>query len=111
MDDVLRQAAPMFPPVSDRAEVRARIQAVLPSHRAELGLESLALYGSFARDEADDESDVDLIVVWAMPPNFDRYLSLNDRLEKLLGREVQITELHLLHPLVRPRAERDLVPL
>lgn len=77
-----------------RERVRSRddVLGVLRSHEAELramGIERLDLFGSFARDEAGPDSDVDLLadidrerarLVWA---RFD----VQDEIERLLGRE------------------------
>jgi uncharacterized protein len=36
------------------------------------GVESLAIFGSVARDEAHPESDIDILVEFSEPPTFDR---------------------------------------
>ena len=49
----------------ERVESRADVLRVLREHEAELramGVERLFLFGSFARDEAEPGSDVDLLV-------------------------------------------------
>ena len=48
----------------ERVESRADVLRVLRAHEAELramGIERLSLFGSFARDEAGPDSDVDLL--------------------------------------------------
>lgn len=45
----------------DRAEVIARLKAAEPALRAR-GVAALYLYGSYARDEARPDSDVDVLV-------------------------------------------------
>ncbi len=50
---------------------RDEILRLLRDHHEDLihlGVKSLALFGSAARDEADAESDVDLLVEFAAPP-------------------------------------------
>jgi predicted nucleotidyltransferase len=42
-----------------------------------LGVKSLALFGSVARDEAHSESDIDILVEFSEPPTFDRYMILS----------------------------------
>lgn len=41
--------------------------------RERYGVESLALFGSVSRDEAQQQSDVDLLVKFVHPPGFDVY--------------------------------------
>lgn len=49
---------------------------------------SISLFGSFARGEEIEESDIDLLV--EMPPDLHNLVGLIDYLEKALGRKVDI---------------------
>jgi len=51
----------MYHPVMTRADVIARLKAAEPRIRAH-GVAALYLYGSYARDEAGPDSDVDVFV-------------------------------------------------
>jgi hypothetical protein len=53
------------------------------------GVKRIALFGSFACDNANDKSDVDLIIEFDRPVGF-RFFALSDYLEKVLGRKVDI---------------------
>jgi predicted nucleotidyltransferase len=75
-----------------------------------LGVSSLYLYGSTARDEASSDSDVDVFV----DPDYDRFGFVEPiRLEKILmgalGRKVDVTTREGLHPLLRSEIERDAI--
>ena len=66
---------------------------LLQTHRAALedfGLESLAVFGSVARDEAQDGSDLDVLVEFKGKVTFDRYMDLKFYLEDLLGVSVDV---------------------
>ena len=52
-------------------------------------MSSLALFGSFARDEQTSASDVDLLVSFSEPVGF-AFIHLADHLEILLGRRVDL---------------------
>jgi len=83
--------------------------AKLKEHEAELkqlGVEHLYLFGSTARDEADDESDVDLF--------FDHpegslglfaLMDIKDAAERILGRKTDIMTRRSLHRILRPQIE------
>jgi uncharacterized protein len=63
------------------------------------GVRRLSVFGSFARGEPNDESDVDLLVEF--DPNektFDNLLGLADFLEELFGRKVDIVTPESLNP-------------
>ena len=67
--------------------------AILSRHRDDLrklGVASLELFGSTARDEATLASDVDLLVEFADQPTFMGYMNLQLALEAWLGRRVDL---------------------
>jgi len=55
----------------------------------EFNVASLALFGSYARDEQTPQSDVDLLVTFSRPVGFG-FMHLADRLEALLGKRVDL---------------------
>ena len=69
----------------------------------------LALFGSAARDELRDDSDVDVLVRFAGPATYDAYFGLKDYLEHLLGRPVDLVTQKGLKPRARQQVERDLI--
>lgn len=62
---------------------------------------SLALFGSAARDEHTEESDIDLLVSYTQPPNSDDFFDLKFFLEDLLKREVDLVTEKGLRPAFR----------
>ena len=87
--------------------------ALLRAHRAELeqrfGVADLALFGSFARDCATAESDVDILVRFAGPATSKRYFGTQFYLEDLLGRHVDLTTENALRAELRPYVEREAI--
>ncbi|MGO5434041.1 nucleotidyltransferase domain-containing protein [Bifidobacterium thermophilum] len=73
------------------------------------GLAQVYLYGSFARGEADDDSDIDLLYVSreASQSGMDDLARLKSELERSFGREVSLTSLaSLRRHAQRSRASR-----
>jgi hypothetical protein len=68
----------------------------------------LGLFGSFARDEARNNSDVDLLVDLDRH-TFDRYMDLKLRLEDLLGRRVDLVLEDRIKPALRERILRGVI--
>ena len=87
--------------MSDRQTILDRLAACADELHA-LGARSVALFGSFARDEARPDSDVDLLVDLD-EHTFDRYMDLKLRLEDLLGRSVDLVLVDGLKPRVRDK--------
>jgi len=91
---------------------RDEVLRVLESHTAELqrfGVKSLRLFGSVARDEAADDSDVDLLVDFERPPGFSSFMKLRIFLEDLLGADVDLVTERGLKDRVRPYVEKEAI--
>ncbi len=91
---------------------RDEVLSVLESHTAELqrfGVKSLSLFGSVARDEATDGSDVDLLVGFEKPPAFSSFMKLRIFLEDLLGARVDLITESGLRDRVRPYVEKEAI--
>lgn len=73
------------------------------------GVTELALFGSFARDQATDDSDVDILVRFDVPPNWQRYFGAQGYLEDLLGRPVDLATNQDLRVEIRPYVEREVI--
>jgi uncharacterized protein len=93
---------------------REHVIATLREHEAELksaGIVRLSLFGSFARDEATPQSDVDLMAEFDTGREFsllDR-VRLGNRLAEMLGAKVDLAPARMLKDGVRERAAREAV--
>lgn len=75
--------------------------------RREYGITSLRLFGSTARDEQKDDSDVDVFVE-TLTPNPFLLMEAKEYLEKSTGRSVDVIRNHSnLNPRLKKRIERD----
>ncbi|MCE3027860.1 nucleotidyltransferase family protein [Salinicola sp. DM10] len=81
----------------------------MPTLVAKFQVESLALFGSVARDQAAAESDIDILVSFQGPATSARYFGLQFYLEDLLGRPVDLVTDKALRAELRPRVEREAV--
>lgn len=79
-----------------------RILSAKKDELARLGARRLGLFGSFARDEARPDSDVDLLVDLDLH-SFDRYMDLKLYLEDLLGRRIDLVLSDRIKPALRER--------
>jgi len=92
-------------PVDDLETLtRESILATLGGEAVELrrmGVKSLALFGSLARGEGTQTSDVDLLVELE-PKTFDSYMDVKLFLERRLGRSVDLVLADAVKPRLRP---------
>lgn len=78
----------------------------LAAHKAELramGISSLALFGSVARNEATDLSDVDLLVEFDRPIGLFGLQDVRDQLQTILGHPVDLVPRRSLKRQLRER--------
>ena len=68
------------------------------------------LFGSFARGEEREDSDVDILVKFdrTLPVGLFAYVRMNRELEEKLGRKVDLVEEGTLRPAAQITANRDL---
>ena len=99
----------MSAPVLPSAELEALLKAFKEQHAEEYHLRALGYFGSYARNEAGEESDVD-IVFETDAPNLFRTAMLRQDLEAWLGRPVDVLQLRgLTNPRLRARVEAEAV--
>lgn len=80
------------------------LSELLKDHRSELiqhGVESLAVFGSLARGEGSQDSDIDLLVDFNLPVGLFEFIRLKHYLEKLTGQRVDQVTRDALRPAMR----------
>ena len=90
------------------------IRRILRSHQAELKsryhVEEIALFGSYARGEQTDASDLDILVTLSAPLGWE-FVDLCDHLAELLETKVDVLTRGAVDrkPLLRQFIEKDLI--
>jgi predicted nucleotidyltransferase len=75
------------------------------------GAHSLRVFGSVARGEANEDSDLDLLVTWEPSRSLMDHAGLVEDLQELLGVKVHVGTEKSLHWYVRDRILREATPL
>ena len=92
-------------------QTAADILDVLRAHRGELrrlGVRRLGLFGSAARGEATEASDLDFLVEFDHK-TFDAYMDVKELLARLFGRRVDLVVAEAVKPRLRERILRETV--
>ena len=93
----------------NRETILATIQKQQPK-LSKLGVKSLALFGSAARDEVHAGSDIDVLVSFRHAPvTFDAYMDVKIFLEDLLAVPVDVVISEALNPRLKPYIQQDIV--
>lgn len=83
-----------------------RAKGILHSHQedlARLGVRSLALFGSVAKNKASHKSDVDILIDFDSKLGLFGFVRLKNYLEELLHCDVDLVTKSALHPALRKR--------
>lgn len=79
------------------ADVKSKITELELQLRS-LDVEELSVFGSVARDEATDSSDIDFIVKFSHSPTFKGYFDLLEFLEKSFARHIDLATQDSIKP-------------
>ena len=92
---------------------RKQVLRILEAHREDLrerfNVTSIRLFGSVARGEGTDTSDVDILVDFRVKPSLFGFLRLRTYLEALLGAPVDLVTESGLKDRARPYIEQDAI--
>ncbi len=103
----------MVGPVTTKKDIIKR----LTEHSGQLhkfGIHTIGLFGSFSRNQADELSDVDMLVEFdENRKTFDNFIEACFLLESILGRKVELVTEESLSPYMKPHIMKELenVPL
>ena len=93
----------------NRSEILEKLQAHKHILAERFGVTGLALFGSYAREQAAEGSDVDILVSFDGPATSRAYFGVQFYIEDLLGRPVDLVTEKALRPELRPYVEREAV--
>ncbi len=89
----------------------SQIKETLSTHKAEFAdrfsVSALAVFGSYARDEQRQDSDVDILVEFAKPVGVE-FIDLANHIERLLNLRVDLVSRNGIKPQYFSRIKGDL---
>lgn len=91
----------------NRTETLRLLREHLPTLAAEYDVRFLTLFGSMSRNEAREDSDIDILVSFDGPATSARYFGVQFYLEDLLGHPVDLVTDKALRPELKPYVERE----
>ena len=93
----------------DRIVIMARLHDAAPALCGKYGVKLPQVFGSVARGDNQDDSDVDIFTEFEGRPTFDNDMGLNCDLEELLGTRVDLLTPRSLTPALREVIEREAI--
>ncbi len=93
----------------NRQAILERLNAEAPGLKEKYGVKSLAVFGSMARGDDHEESDVDILVTFEGPATFRRFMGLKLELQDLFDRRVDLLTPRCLSPRMRVDIEKEAI--
>jgi predicted nucleotidyltransferase len=80
---------------------------------SKIGFINLSFFGSVARGDDNDDSDIDIVyeVDYNIIKDFTKYFDLEDELIECLGVKIDLISLKYIHPMVYNRIIHELLPV
>ena len=75
--------------------------------RQKYKISKIGLFGSYSRDEAREDSDIDIIV--EMPSSFDLYYDFKEFLEEKLQKKIDLGYEKDIRPFIRHAIAKDII--
>jgi len=72
-----------------RTDIFGMLEKALPQLTRDYGVKRIGVFGSFAKGQQTDESDVDIVVEFDRSIGF-RFVEFSETLERTLGRKVDV---------------------
>lgn len=92
-------------------EIYTFLRQILPIVREKYQVESLGVFGSYVRQEQNEDSDLDLLVTFVEPPSLLKFIELENYLSDRLKIKVDLVMKDSLKPAIGQFILREVVPV
>lgn len=92
-------------------EIRAELQLLKPTLKKRFKVETVDIFGSYARGEQSEESDIDILVTYSQMVSFFTVYDLKNYLQRKLQVKVDIVSKKFLNPYIKGRVLQEAVPV
>jgi predicted nucleotidyltransferase len=91
-------------------EIKHQLQTLKPTLKKRFQVETIDIFGSYARNEASDKSDIDLLVTYSTTDyDHSTVFSLKNYLRRKLGVKVDVVSKEFLNPHIKEEVLKDAV--
>jgi predicted nucleotidyltransferase len=90
-------------------ELLTKLHSLKNELKQQFGIEEIALFGSYARGEADEDSDIDIAIMKVNKKDYFKRIEAKYYLEDLLQKKVDIGYFDSIRPIIQKYIKKDLV--
>jgi len=92
----------------DKNVIEERLRMIKPVLKDKFHVKKIGLFGSYARGEQTDESDIDILVEFSKPVGFE-FIELKFFLEDLLDKKVDLVTPNALKLQIKERIMKEVI--
>jgi len=93
-------------------EIRAELQTLKPTLRKRFRVETIDIFGSYARKQADEKSDIDLLVTYTSTDyDYLTILGLRNYLRRKLHMKVDVVSKEYLNKHIKDEVLKEAIPV
>jgi predicted nucleotidyltransferase len=91
-------------------EIKTELEALKPALKKRFKVETIAIFGSYARNEANENSDIDLLVTYSTT-DYDYFtiISLKNYLRRKLGVKVDVVSKEFLNKHIKDEVLKEAI--
>jgi uncharacterized protein len=90
-------------------EIKADLQMLKPTLKKRFKVETIDIFGSYARGEQNEKSDVDLLVTYCEPVSFFVTYDLQNYLRRKLHVKVDVVSKKFVNPYIKSQVLQEAV--
>jgi predicted nucleotidyltransferase len=92
-------------------ETKKQLCDLKPTFKAKYNVETMEIFGSYARRGQTQQSDIDLLVTYSEAPDIVGVNSLKRFLRRKLGVKVDIVSKKYVNPLIKEKILKEAIPI
>lgn len=90
-------------------QITDRLEKQLPSLKQNFFVGKIGVFGSFVHGDANQKSDVDILIDLSKPISMFRFLDLEERLSNIVGKKVDLVTTKALKPVIRDQILNEVI--
>jgi uncharacterized protein len=91
--------------------VKKQLQELKPTLKKDFKVETIDIFGSYARCEQTEKSDIDILVTFSEPIGVYRFIEVEKFLKKKLGLKVDLVQKGALLPIIKDQILSETVQI
>jgi uncharacterized protein len=92
-------------------DLRQQLQVLKPTLKKRFKVESIDIFGSYARGEQTEKSDLDLLITWSIPEDLFLIYDLRQYLKRKIHMKVDIIAKEFLNKHIKEQVIEEAVPV